>query len=413
VATRPRSGGRLRGIEGARALAATSILVLHCWLFGSPDGPPGWGTWAAVPFENLALGVTLFFTLSGFLLYRPFVAAILRAESPPSTRAYLRNRALRILPAYLGILAVTALVFGTVNLRSTSGELTIGRLTDPSQFASAALLVNGYRPSELLIGIGPAWSLAVEVVFYLALPILAAGAAALALGRERRGRRLAVLVPPLLLLLVGWSGKFVAGVVVSAPPTHGWSTNWHSVIERSFWAQADLFTFGMLLAVARVEAEDGVLRVGRRARLACAGAAVLILIPCALTFDGAQLSYLPQNTAAALACTLLLATVVLPRRDGEPSSVARGLEARPLIAAGVVSYSIFLWHEPLIHWLEDHGLTGTGWGGLAITIVVAGAVTGALATASYRLLEAPALRRKRVVALAGPPPSPSEVQAAP
>jgi peptidoglycan/LPS O-acetylase OafA/YrhL len=391
---RTAAGGRLAGIEGARALAAGSILVFHCWLFGA--GAPGLGSRAAIPFENLALGVTLFFTLSGFLLYRPFAAAIMRGRPHPATRDYMMNRALRILPAYWVILALTALVLGTVNVRSPAGELQTGRLTDLPQLAGSAAFVTDYHPSGVLIGIGPAWSLAVEVVFYLALPILVAIGAAVAAGRDRRGRRRALLLPPLLLLLVGWSGKFVAGVVVDAAPIHGWSTDWHSVIERSFWAQADLFTFGMILAVARVDAEDGRLRLGTPARIGCAVAGALILIACGLTFHGAQLSYLPQNTAAALGCALLLATVVLPQSGGDVRSApARWLEAPPLVAGGLISYSVFLWHEPLVHWLEQHGLTAGGWSGLALTVAVAGALTALLATVTYRWVERPALARKR------------------
>jgi peptidoglycan/LPS O-acetylase OafA/YrhL len=48
--------------------------------------------------QDLAYGVILFFTLSAFRLYRPFAAAILRADPLPSVRRYLRNRALRIHP---------------------------------------------------------------------------------------------------------------------------------------------------------------------------------------------------------------------------------------------------------------------------------------------------------------------------
>ena len=62
---------------------------------------------------NLAYGVVLFFTLSGFLLYRPFAASIVRGERLPSVRGYLRNRALRILPAYWAILFLCAVVVGS------------------------------------------------------------------------------------------------------------------------------------------------------------------------------------------------------------------------------------------------------------------------------------------------------------
>ena len=95
---------RLAGIEGIRAIAATSVLVYHVYLNGAPDARPVDLGVATKPVENLRAGVTLFFVLSGFLLYRVFVAAALRGLPMPSVREYLRNRALRILPAYLVIL---------------------------------------------------------------------------------------------------------------------------------------------------------------------------------------------------------------------------------------------------------------------------------------------------------------------
>lgn len=68
LAVQPSSGSRLPGIEGARAVAAGSVLVYHCWLFGSPDGTsPRLGPLTGV-MPHLALGVILFFSLSGFLL---------------------------------------------------------------------------------------------------------------------------------------------------------------------------------------------------------------------------------------------------------------------------------------------------------------------------------------------------------
>ena len=123
--------------------------------------------------QDLAYGVILFFTLSGFLLYRPFAAAILRGDPLPSLRRYLLNRALRILPAYWVILFFSAMVLGSVLFWDSSGNLANGRLLDLGLIPRAAFFLQDYFPSTLLLGIGPAWSLAVEVVFYCALPMLA------------------------------------------------------------------------------------------------------------------------------------------------------------------------------------------------------------------------------------------------
>ena len=112
---------RLPGIEGLRAVAASAVVLHHVWVFdgGVRIGEDGG---ADVIFLNLALGVTLFFALSGFLLYRPFAAAIARAEALPSIPAYLRNRALRILPAYWVILLASAFVLATAATRARRGR---------------------------------------------------------------------------------------------------------------------------------------------------------------------------------------------------------------------------------------------------------------------------------------------------
>jgi len=89
------------GVEGVRAIAAASILVYHCWRYGAEGGSRAHlGLVNRFVLPHLPLGVTLFFSLSGFLLYQPFVAAALSGSPFPKVGTYFRNRALRILPAY-------------------------------------------------------------------------------------------------------------------------------------------------------------------------------------------------------------------------------------------------------------------------------------------------------------------------
>jgi peptidoglycan/LPS O-acetylase OafA/YrhL len=402
-----------------RAVAACSILVLHTWLW-APPGEHSANLGRLDRFmPDLAFGVILFFTLSGFLLYRPFAAAILRGRPLPRMRRYFRNRLLRIVPAYWVILLVCATVFGSVLYWDSSGNLVNGRLLDPSLLARAAFFLQDYSGSTLLLGIGPAWSLAIEVVFYCSLPLLAMLALVLARGRSgRSARRWAVLAPAALILFVGLTGKFAAvHLAPPASPYDDWSQNWHSVLVRSFWCQADLFAFGMALAVLRVESEDGLLnlpRWWRKAALVGVVAAYVVLVEYGKTRPGWQLSYSLGNTVIAAACTLVLACVVLPADRAAGSRFVRTLEARPFVAVGVVSYSIFLWHEPLIRWLDDQGVTFAGGGGFLVNLVVAGLFTGAAATVTYRFVEAPALRLRfrRSVRSVEPVPA-AQVEAAP
>jgi peptidoglycan/LPS O-acetylase OafA/YrhL len=377
-------------------LAAVSVLIYHSWLYSAPGGHAFQGRLLSLVMPDLAFGVVLFFTLSGFLLYRPFVAAILRGSPMPNVRRYLRNRALRIAPGYLVILLFVSLVLKSAGTRDASGSLHDGALTEPWLLVRNALLVQNYTPSSTLTGIGPAWSLAVEVVFYLALPGLAL--LGFVLGRAavtRRRRRIAALAPAALLFAIGISGKLVTVQLFHPAANHGWAANWESVIERSFWAQADLFTFGMALAVLRVDAEDG-FRFPRVARMFAAPLALLAyLVTAKTTGDSEQLGYSFYNTLMAFAFACLLALVVLPTRGTKPSLLVTVLETRPFVWVGLISYSVFLWHEPLVRWLQDHGLTKGGSFGLATNTLLLFGLTAVLSMLTYRWVELPALRHKR------------------
>jgi peptidoglycan/LPS O-acetylase OafA/YrhL len=397
----PSAGKRLPGIEGLRAVAACSILVLHTWSEASPAGTNAELGFLDRFMPDLAFGVILFFTLSGFLLYRPFAAAIVRGRPLPSLRRYFRNRALRILPAYWVILLLCATLFGSTLYWDPSGNLENGRQLDPGLLARAALFLQDYFPGSLLLGIGPAWSLAVEVVFYCALPLLALLAATIVRGQTSRA---------------GLSGKLAAVVLVPpVAPYDDWGQNWHSVLVRSFWGQADLFAFGMALAILRVDSEDGLLSLPRWWRKATM-TGVLFAYAAVSVFGqsrpGWQISYSLGNTLVAAACALVLALVVLPADRVAGSRLVRMLEVRPLVAAGVVSYSIFLWHEPLIRWLAAQGVTLAGSGGFAVDLLFVATVTGLASTLTYRFVEAPALRLKFGRGMREPVPA-TQVEAAP
>jgi peptidoglycan/LPS O-acetylase OafA/YrhL len=97
----------------------------------------------------------------------------------------------------------------------------------------------------------------------------------------------------------------------------------------------------------------------------------------------------------ALSCALLLAIVVL--HEPEPTTlprVTRLLEARILVAVGLASYSLFLWHEPIVRLLQREHLTVQGVDGFWVNLILLGLISGGLSALTYRWVERPALSRK-------------------
>jgi peptidoglycan/LPS O-acetylase OafA/YrhL len=361
---------RLVGIEGLRAIAAASILVYHVWLYGAPDGHSiDLGALTKV-FANLRSGVTLFFALSGFLLFRPYVAAALRGRRSPALGAYLRNRALRILPAYWVILLFVAIVL--------EREL----LSRPEQLVANAFLVQDYVPGYIYgYGIVPAWSLAIEVVFYVAVPIL--GAVAIRLAMRRGTRPLAAAFAPVALMIaIGFAAKAAL---------HVWP-DLGRVWEVSFLTHADWFAAGMTVAILRVLWEDGRLRLPRFwAPTAGILAFLFAVIAVGLEANG-TVTRLENQTLVAVSCGLVLALVVFssPRSPG-----IRLLTWKPVFAAGLASYSVFLWHDPFVRELREAGVLLDGRSGFLVNLALIAALTAVLSALSYLFVEKPALARKR------------------
>ena len=72
------------------------------------------------------------------------------------------------------------------------------------------------------------------------------------------------------------------------------------------------------------------------------------------------------------------------------------LEARPIVWVGLVSYSLFLWHEPIIWWLRDQGMLASSSSVTAFVanLAIVGTVSLVLSGLTYRVVELPALRWK-------------------
>jgi peptidoglycan/LPS O-acetylase OafA/YrhL len=363
----------LPALDGLRAVAVLAVLLTHV---GFQSGATLNGT-AGQVLARLDIGVTLFFLLSGFLLYRPFVAGHFAGRPAPRLGAYLRNRALRILPAYWLLVLVAVPLISPLQ---RSVEEVVRQL----------LLLQTLETYHLLQGLTHTWSLVVEAGFYLLLPLLAA------LSRPRRPRSPDAQLRVELLVL--------AGMVVVAL---GWQTAVHHVglgDERvtALWLPGflDWFALGMGLAVLRTWSDA---RGDQRmddlggASFTCWGIGALLFWLSTTPLAG-PLGLAEPTTWETLLKHVLYglaaAFLLLPALAGRASPVRRLLSSRPARYLGRISYGVFLWHLVALWAVFElpavEPFDGQFWLVLGLTLPL----SLLLAQVSLRVVEEPALRRK-------------------
>ncbi len=144
--------------DGLRAIAALLVLLLHtAWVSGFTQRSS-----LGIYLGRLEIGVSIFFLISGFLLYRPFALSHLAGLPEPDRRRFWTRRLLRIVPAYW--LALTVLTYGFHSVALGPGW---------QGFVSHYFFLQIYFPAQSVNGIPQAWSLCTEVSFYLFLPLYA------------------------------------------------------------------------------------------------------------------------------------------------------------------------------------------------------------------------------------------------
>jgi len=174
---------RLPGLDLLRALAIVAVICTHSWLVGGMGNGFGW-------IESYGwMGVDLFFVLSGYLIGHQLFVRYERSGRL-DLKAFYRQRAYRILPAYL---VVVAIYFAAPGLRE---QPVIQPLW---QFLTFTM--NLFVDQRVPHAFSSAWSLCVEEYFYLLFPL-----AILVLAPRIRARRVVVVMASLMLLGMAWRG---------------------------------------------------------------------------------------------------------------------------------------------------------------------------------------------------------------
>lgn len=385
----PRSHQQFPLLDSLRALAALSILVVHVAIFTLESNAPLYGRFLA----HLDIGVPFFFLLSAFLLYRPFLAA--RVEGMPrlSFREYAKRRFIRIMPAYWLVLTVAAIVPGFAGTFSGNWWVYYGLL----QSYPVYTVDSGCALDPYACGIPIAWSLTIEVGFYILLPLLVLFTSWLSARLPR--------VPWLRLELAVFAAiSAVSFAVMSvAPATNTRVFLFFSPIGRGWW-----FALGLALAALSVwasqrDAEPRFVYTIRwyPGRLVLAAVALYVLSTylmsgSQLAFPSAdQTEFLLQFALVGVIAALLLAPAVFGTEGG---GLYRAALAHPLLSwLGLVSYGIFLWQFPVLVGLMDLGLIDALSRQVKFAVVLAATVAGTVACAagSYYALERPLMRWSR------------------
>lgn len=331
-----------REIDGLRALAVLPVVLFHA-------GIPG--------FAGGYVGVDVFFVISGFLITGIMLGGL--ESGGLALGEFYERRARRILPA-LAVVMTASLVAGHLTLMPDEHKNLGQSLVATSLFSNNILLALTTGYWDLAAEFKPllhTWSLGVEEQYYLLAPIAFVAA-----------WRFAPRALPLLLAMVAASS--LAFCIWLAR----WSPDWafYSLPSRA-WEIA----VGGLAAFSARRPESALAPTPLRQLLGLAGLC-LIVVPMLLVGGPA-----PSPVAAALAPVAGTVLVLLHAREG--TVVHALLGSRLPVAIGLASYSIYLWHQPILAFLRA---TSAEPPGMPARLLASLAVLG-VAALSYRWVERP------------------------
>lgn len=327
--------GRLPSLDGIRGIAFLLVFASH----------------AGINHAGGALGVTVFFFLSGYLITTLLLDEERRTGTVRIGAFYLR-RAVRILPVFYLVLAAATLV-----------SLAGGLAPDPWPLVAQALNLTNYLfalrgTGGVPLGTDTYWSLAVEEHYYLVFPL------AVLLAVRRRVPRVvrAGVVVGLCVAVLAWRQVYVS--------THGgptvYPTYLHAYLATDCRVDGILWGAALALVLDR-RALAARLPAGAAAALLPVGVATLVLV----TRDAPFTWYyqVPMTTLQALALAVAF--------TGALVAPPRVLQTRPLVWLGSISYAAYLLHRLVINRLEtvlpDQG-PAVWVAGLATTLLLAEAL---------------------------------------
>lgn len=362
--------GRVDSLTGIRAVAALLVVLTHA-AYTTGKYPQGY---LGLVYSRMEIGVPIFFVLSGFLLFGPWVKAAVRAdgrrgrgsgdEPAPSVRRYAWRRVRRIVPAYAVTVVAAYLLYHFRTAGPNPGHTWEGLFRN---LTLSQIYTDDYLYSYLHQGLTQMWSLAVEVAFYVALPFLAYLLLVVLCRRRWRpwlllaGLAGLAMVSPAWLILVHNTDFLPDGARLWLPGYLAW------------------FVGGMVLAALQP--------LGIRAyALACVPLAIVSYLIVSTPIAGEPTTSPSELREAlfkiafyAVISTLLVAPLALAGHGvagGKQGGLyVQMMGSRPMVFLGEISYEIFLIHLitmelVMVEILRFPIYTGSVWLLFSVTLVV-------------------------------------------
>ena len=383
AAVEPSSPARSRFpcLDAYRAIAMTMIFLIHADFASLAHDKGILGDF----FRRFDISVALFFVLSAFLLYRPYVAAQLSGRPRASTGRFYRRRVLRIFPAYWFALLAMVVLMG----------LRFGSFGDFAIFLFILQPYTGkvFDPQYQMIS--QAWSLATELAFYALLPLFALWVRRRTAAREPHEQLRFVLIACAAVAAVGVAFRIF--LMVASP---SWQVS--GILSLPAWL--DFFAIGLALGAISAWTEH----TGREASVfswlgrhpawswAMAGAAffgVSQFRPGAQPLEPQGAEFVTRY----LVYTLVVVLFVAPGMFGDQQAgrLRRVLRSKVAVWLGTISLGFYLFHVAIIDQVQEWFGYRPFEASFSRLLLFAFPLSVAAAAISYYVVERPFLRMKR------------------
>lgn len=365
--------GRLKVLDGIRGIAVLMVFLYHTW---------GNGGGNKIEFLNKDftfllmwghLGVNLFYVLSGFLLFKPFCEMYYTNNGEVDIKKYFIKRALRILPVYYVFIALSVI------------------LTNPNYISTAGfkiILINTFFMQNFFINIVPllngvVWTLAVEVQFYILLPLIA---------RFFYGKRNKIALPLTIIFVLGY--RLLLYVIIK-PVLTGIDFPFYYATEYNILGCIDNFAIGMTIANIYLYYKNNKISYSKWINISKYIVWILPINIIILSYNyynwrlGTEISQSVVFTFFFDIYSYISYAILFIYVLFHESKLKNILSNNLLRIFGVIGYSMYIWHLPILNYLLNTNFVSKvdGWSKYLHLLILAIVIIIPFSTAMYIFVE--------------------------